>query len=78
MLTGNQTIRFQIFKSFRSISSTPCLLKYQLPTIKPEEEKFIVKSPYPDVEIPEVALADYIWRDVHKWEDSVALVIYKT
>jgi hypothetical protein len=53
-------------------------LKYQLPTIKPEEEKFIVKSPYPDVEIPEVALADYIWRDVHKWEDSVALVIYKT
>jgi len=34
-----------------------------------------VRSPYPDVEIPEVTLADYVWRDVQKWEDNVALVI---
>lgn len=48
--------------------------RYQFPTIKPEEEKFIVRSPYQDVEIPEVSLSDYVWKDVQKWEDNVALV----
>jgi hypothetical protein len=50
------------------------LSKYQPPTIRPEEEKFIVRSPYPDIEIPEVSLSDYVWKDVKKWEEHVALV----
>lgn len=48
--------------------------KYTYPTVSPEEEKFIVKSPYPEVEIPMMNLADYVWQDVDKRGDDVALV----
>ncbi len=44
------------------------------PEIKPEDEKNIVKSPYTDVEIPEANLAHFVFRDVEKWKDKVALV----
>jgi hypothetical protein len=66
--------RAQAFKSLRTFSTTAVGHKYTHPTIKPEEEKFIIKSPYSDVEIPEVSLADFVWKDVEKWEDNVALV----
>lgn len=58
----------------RFISLGPALLKARTPKILPEDEKFIVKSPYSDVELPEVNLADYVWKDVDKWPDNVALV----
>ena len=50
--------------------------KYTTPVIKPEEDEFIVKSPFPDVEIPEINLSDYVWKDVEKYTDRLALVIY--
>lgn len=53
-------------------SSISC--KREPPVIKPEEEKFIVRSPYTDCEIPEINLADFVWKDVHRWPDNVALV----
>ncbi len=34
------------------------------------------RSPYSDVEIPEVSLADYVWKDVEKHTDNVALVSF--
>ena len=37
--------------------------------------EFIFRSPYTDVEIPVVSLADYVWKDVDKFTDNVALVI---
>ena len=58
----------------RSLSTSTKLLKYEYPEIFPEEEAFIVKSPYSDVEIPEINLADYVWRDVEKWPERPALV----
>lgn len=48
--------------------------KYTYPKISEEEEKFIVRSPYPDVDIPECNMADFVWRDVDKWPEHVALV----
>jgi hypothetical protein len=45
-----------------------------LAEISPEEEKFIIRSPYTDVEIPLVNLSDYVWKDVEKWPDNTALV----
>ena len=44
------------------------------PVINEEDAKFIVRSPYSDVELPEANLADYVWKDVDKWADNVALV----
>ncbi len=44
------------------------------PEIDPEEEKFMVRSPYSSVEIPEVNLAQFVFRDVEKFKDKVALV----
>ena len=58
----------------RSLSTTTRLHKYEYPEIFPEEEANIVKSPYSDVEIPEINLADYVWRDVEKWPERPALV----
>ena len=52
--------------------------KYTYPKISEEEEKFIVKSPYPDVDIPECNMADFVWRDVDKWPEHVALVSWKS
>ena len=50
--------------------------KYTYPKISEEEEKFIVRSPYPDVDIPECNMADFVWRDVDKWPEHVALVSF--
>ena len=58
----------------RNLSTTSGLRKYEYPEIFPEEEANIVKSPYSDVEIPEINLADYVWRDVEKWPERPALV----
>jgi len=58
----------------RSLSTTTRLLKYEYPEIFPEEEAHIVKSPYSDVVIPEINLADYVWRDVEKWPERPALI----
>jgi len=51
------------------------LSKYSAPAIKPEEEEFIVKSPFLDVDIPEINLSDYVWKDVEKFTDRLALVL---
>ena len=59
---------------WRSLSTTCRLLKYTYPEIPEEDEPFIVKSPYSDVEIPEVNLADFVWKDVEKWPERTALV----
>ena len=48
--------------------------KYTYPKIPPEDEKFIQRSPYSDVEIPEINLADFVWQNVDKWPENVALV----
>ena len=48
--------------------------KHKMPEIPPEEEKFIVRSPYSDIEVPEVNITDFVFRDVKEWEDNIALV----
>ena len=48
--------------------------KHKMPEIPPEEEKFIIRSPYSEVEVPEVNLTDFVFRDVKDWEDNIALV----
>ena len=62
------------FHGIRNLSTTTKLLKYTYPEIPAEDEPFIVKSPYSDVEIPEMNLADYVWKDVEKWPERPALV----
>ena len=61
----------------RSLSICKNMLRYEYPEISPEEEAHIVKSPYSDVVIPEINLADYVWRDVEKWPERPALVSLK-
>ena len=48
--------------------------KYTYPKIPQEDEKFVIRSPYSDVEIPEINLADFVWQNVDKWPENVALV----
>ncbi len=63
-----------------AFSPNPLLFSHRLmssrqpPKILPEEEKFIVRSPYSDVEVPEINLCDYVLKDVDKWPNNVALV----
>jgi len=42
--------------------------------IDKEDEKFVIRSPYTDVEIPEVNVADYVWSHAADYPDNVALV----
>jgi len=62
----------------RLLSTQPALLhaRSQVPVgvIKPGEEDRIVRSPWPEVSIPEVNLADYVWENVDQYSDNTALV----
>ena len=62
------------FRPKRFLSTTNILFKYEHPEIPADEAEFIVKSPYSDVDIPEMNLADYVWKDVEKWPERTALV----
>ena len=55
-------------------TSVAVCAKHKMPEIPPEEEKFIIRSPYSEVEVPEVNLTDFVFRDVREWEDNIALV----
>merc|ERR1712241_368753 len=72
--SSNQANLYIGVTSTRNLSTSSKLLKYNLPEIPEEDEPFIVKSPYSDVEIPETNLADYVWKDVDKWPERTALV----
>jgi len=60
----------KLSSQFRNISSKA------LPTgiIDEGDEKYIVRSPYPDVEIPEANLADFVLEDADEFKDNVALM----
>ncbi len=60
--------------SRRALSSSRRLLSSRTPEVRPEEEKLIVRSPYSEVEIPETNLADFVFKDVDKFKNNVALV----
>jgi len=38
------------------------------------DEKYIIRSPYPDVTIPECNVADFVWKDAASYPDEPALV----
>jgi len=58
----------------RNLCTSSIYRKYEHPEIAPEDEQFIVRSPYSDVEIPEVNLADHVWADIEQWPERTALV----
>ena len=58
-----------LFSTCSPLSSYP-----GLPSVPSEEERFVVRSPYSDVQLPEANLADYVWKDVEKWPENPALV----
>ena len=60
-----------------SWSASPLLAGPRTPLINPEDEANIIRSPYSDVEIPEMNLADFVWKDVQKWPDNLALVSWR-
>lgn len=38
------------------------------------QEQNVVKSPYPDISVPDITLVDFVWDMVDKFPDSTALV----
>lgn len=43
-----------------------------------DSEDIIIRSPYPSVKIPEITLEEFVWKDMHKWSDKVAIVSEKS
>lgn len=37
-------------------------------------EQHVVKSPFGDIDIPDLKLHEYIWETIGPWEDKVAVV----
>jgi hypothetical protein len=35
---------------------------------------YVIKSSLPDVELPNIAVPDYVWQHVEQWPDKVAIV----
>lgn len=86
--SANFYLKRQLPLAIRSLKTTPAILncqqrllstsswrlKYEYPEIPEDEKDLIVRSPYSDVEIPEVNLADFVWKDVDKWPERTALI----
>jgi len=64
--------------SRRSFSTNPSLLhagsSLPIGLINPGDENLIIRSPWPEVEIPETNLADFVWENVEEYSDKPALV----
>lgn len=41
-------------------------------------ESKIIKSKLPDIEIPKLLIHEYMWRNLDKWHDKIALVSTRT
>jgi len=53
-----------------------CYRKSALPLgiVEPEEERLVVRSPWPPVMVPEMNLAEWVWELAPQYADSTALV----
>ena len=53
-----------------------CYRKSALPLglVEPDEEKFVVRSPWPSVTVPEINLAEWVWELAPQHAESTALV----
>lgn len=40
-----------------------------------QQEGFVWKSGYEPIVVPELTLDDYVWKNVAKWENKIAIVI---
>ncbi|XP_053608677.1 uncharacterized protein LOC128674239 [Plodia interpunctella] len=58
-------------RGLRLISSKPNVLVRNKGVWTPEN---IVKSPYKDVEIPNITLVDHIWEKMDRWADKTAII----
>jgi len=72
------SVSFGYVSSNRNIATGKQLrhARKQTPTgiIDKEDEQFIIRSPYADMTIPEVNVADYVWTNAANYPDNVALV----
>ncbi|XP_046383848.1 4-coumarate--CoA ligase 3-like [Ischnura elegans] len=84
-------VRFHHGRHFFSISRTfpvgkvfPCQLlslknaSWRQKHTSPGILQHVIKSAYPDVSWPNVSLTEFVWSDVHKWENKIALECAKT
>lgn len=39
-----------------------------------EKEGFVWKSGYEPISVPEMTIDEYVWKNVAKWEDKLAIV----
>ena len=59
----------KVYDSLRAVSTRS--FSQQAP---PGQDQHIVRSPFPDVTIPDVTLVDFVWDMVDKFPDYTALV----
>lgn len=61
-----------LVKRFQSTEST--LLSFgKKSLIFNETEGFVMKSPFDSISIPEMTIDQYVWKDVSKWQNHIAI-----
>lgn len=60
---------------FRSMSSSsyPNINNFRIHT---PEDGFIVNSIYEPITIPDLTVDQYVWKNINKWQNKVAIVSY--
>lgn len=54
--------------------ATPAMASSRSFSVMPEQEKYVVNSVYPDIEIPNENLATYTWKYIKNHENLLASV----
>eukprot|EP00092_Neocalanus_flemingeri_P001335 GFUD01001426.1.p1 GENE.GFUD01001426.1~~GFUD01001426.1.p1 ORF type:complete len:659 (+),score=100.48 GFUD01001426.1:158-1978(+) len=72
----NLNPRLSCLISERTMKTSAMMQDPSQPTglVDKEDAQFVIRSPYADVVIPEMNVADFVWKHAESYEDNVALV----
>ena len=76
-LLENRAVMLDMVSLARLSTALPtCYRRSALPLgmVEPEEERLVVRSPWPSVTVPEMNLAEWVWELVPQYAESTALV----
>lgn len=45
---------------------------------KCQQNGFVLKSPYPQITVPNVTIDQYVWKDLSKWENHIAIECWES
>jgi hypothetical protein len=71
-----ETLKKQQYNAVRAIFSNKKDSVQQAPKFSDAGDN-IIRSPFPDVEVPSCLLDEFVWKDLNKWGNKTAIVRFQ-